>query len=147
MSGIFDRVLIATDGSENNMAAVEKGLAVARLCGSAVYAVYVVDAAMADSTGPVITSASGDLIRRLEAEGMAALGRVQEMAAGLELKTIVILGRPAPSIVACATENKADLIVVGSQGKGGIERLLLGSVASKVVQTADRPVLVVKSRA
>jgi nucleotide-binding universal stress UspA family protein len=53
-------------------------------------------------------------------------------------------GKPAAEIIRFAAEKKADLIVIGSRGKGGLERLLLGSVADEVVRTAPCSVLVVK---
>jgi nucleotide-binding universal stress UspA family protein len=145
MTKLFENILIATDGSENNRAAVEKGLAIARRCGSAVSVMYVMDTSMFDSAEPVVSPVSGDLFRMLEDEGKNAVEQVKKMAEGLDLKTFVIPGRPAHAITAFAEKNHVDLIVVGTSGKGGIERLLLGSVADKVIRTADKPVLVVRN--
>ena len=145
MTKIFDKILIATDGSDNSKAAVEKGLMIARQCESAVYVVYVIDMSTL-SAAPLVTPAAVDVFHQLEVEGKNAVERVKTMANDLNVKTFVISGRPAHEITEFAVENKVDLIVIGSHGTGGIERMLLGSVADKVIRTANQPVLVVRSR-
>ena len=145
MTKIFDKILIATDGSDNSKAAVEKGLMIARQCESAVYVVYVIDMSTL-SAAPLVTPAAVDVFHQLEVEGKNTVERVKTMANDLNVKTFVISGRPAHKITEFAVENKVDLIVIGSHGTGGIERMLLGSVADKVIRTANQPVLVVRSR-
>ncbi len=145
MTKIFDKILIATDGSDNSKAAVEKGLMIARQCESAVYVVYVIDMSTL-SAAPLVTPAAVDVFHQLEVEGKNTVERVKTMANDLNVKTFVISGRPAHEITEFAVENKVDLIVIGSHGTGGIERMLLGSVADKVIRTANQPVLVVRSR-
>ena len=145
MTRIFDKILIATDGSDNSKAAVEKGLMIARQCESAVYVVYVIDMSTF-SAAPLVTPAAVDVFHQLEVGGENAVERVKTMANDLNVKTFVISGRPAHEITEFAVENKVDLIVIGSHGTGGIERMLLGSVADKVIRTANQPVLVVRSR-
>ena len=145
MTKIFDKILIATDGSNNSKAAVEKGLMIARQCESAVYVVYVIDMSTL-SAAPLVTPAAVDVFHQLEVEGKNTVERVKTMANDLNVKTFVISGRPAHEITEFAVENKVDLIVIGSHGTGGIERMLLGSVADKVIRTANQPVLVVRSR-
>ena len=63
------------------------------------------------------------------------------------LTTAVLSGPPAQAIVKYAEEQQADLIVIGSHGRGAVSRLLLGSVAERVLHLAGRPVLVVSHRA
>lgn len=140
---LFERILIATDGSERNMAAVEEALQIGRICGSKVFAVYVMDIGVFESA-----STDGAVIRDtwtvIQREADAALDRVRTMAEGVNLETVILEGKPAAEIVKFAAENGIDLIVIGTQGKRGFERLLLGSVAEKVVQSAPCKVLVVK---
>jgi nucleotide-binding universal stress UspA family protein len=64
-------------------------------------------------------------------------------AAGVACEGVVVQGRPAPSIAQYALESAADLIVMGTHGHGGFERLLLGSVTEKVLRKAPCPVLTV----
>jgi nucleotide-binding universal stress UspA family protein len=139
---LYGRILIATDGSEKNRAAVEEALRISRLCGSAVVAVYVTDLG-------AFESASADVMIRdtwtvVQQEAEAALARVRAMAEGVPLETVVLDGKPAAQIVKFAEESKIDLIVIGTQGKRGLERLLLGSVAEQVIRMAPCKVLVVK---
>ena len=68
-------------------------------------------------------------------------------SAGLDVRAEVCSGVPHREIVARARALRADLIVMGTQGRGGLERSLLGSVADRVVRTAPCPVLTVRGRA
>jgi len=144
MTKVFEKILIATDGSEKNQPAVKKGLALAREFGSTVYVVYVVD----DVT---ITSAEagaliGDLYTTLNKEGEKALENAKQIADGQKVETSILSGRPAKVITEFAVKNKVDLIVVGSLGKTGLTRLVLGSVAESILRMADCMVLVVKNK-
>ena len=81
----------------------------------------------------------------LKEEGEEAVGRVKAAApAGADVETHVLEGNPALEITKFAKDNDCDLIVVGTLGKSGIDRILLGSVAEKVVRIAPCPVLVIK---
>jgi nucleotide-binding universal stress UspA family protein len=143
MAGLFHKVLIATDGSKYSQGAAREGLEIARLHGAKVFALYVIDTrALNMATGMPVP---GNLYTVLQEEGMHAVGRVKQMAAGTEVETFVLPGLPASEIVDFAEDNGVDLIVMGSLGKSGIEALLLGSVASRVIRHAPCPVLVVKS--
>jgi len=139
---LFEKVLIATDGSERNQAAVQEGLRIARACGSAVYAVYVIDEASLTSAQQDVLTA--DVYGELREEGERALGNLRQGAGGIRLETFLLSGRPAQVITGFARERGIDLIVVGSQGKTGLERLLLGSVAESIIRLAECMVLVVK---
>jgi nucleotide-binding universal stress UspA family protein len=63
---------------------------------------------------------------------------------GLKVKSSLTIGNPAREIAERAGKEKADLIVMGTQGKRGVEHVLLGSVAEKVVRLADCPVLTIR---
>jgi nucleotide-binding universal stress UspA family protein len=64
----------------------------------------------------------------------------------LEVETRVLKGHPAEKILSFSEDNNIDMIIVGSLGKGGYERALLGSVSEKIVRHAKIPVLVVRER-
>lgn len=64
---------------------------------------------------------------------------------GLAVKGFILSGRPYNAIIETAKEERANLIVVGSHGRTGISRLLMGSVAERVIGLAECPVLVVKA--
>ncbi|MDZ4203142.1 MAG: universal stress protein [Gallionella sp.] len=79
-------------------------------------------------------------------QGMAALqnARARLDAAGLPYHYHVSVGTPAEAIVQYATEQQADQIIMGRQGQGGLQKLLLGSVVNKVLHLSDHPVTLVK---
>ena len=143
MTGLFERIMVATDGSEKNQHAVEKALEIARACRSTVFAVYVIDETMLSSS-PADVSLEA-VYSTLKSEGDQAVKRVKDMAKDVAVEEAVLSGKAAREIVSFAAKQKIDLIVIGTQGKTGLQRLLLGSVAESVIRTADCPVLVVKS--
>jgi nucleotide-binding universal stress UspA family protein len=142
MTTLFEKILIATDGSEKNRAAVEEALEIGRVCGSTVFAAYETDIGAFESASADVVI--GDTWTVIQREAAAAIDRVRTMADGVHLETVILEGKPAAEIVRFATENGIDLIVIGTQGKRGLERLLLGSVAEQVIRSAPCKVLVVK---
>ena len=140
--GLFTRILVATDGSEKNRAAVDEAMRIGRACRSPVHAVYVVDTRALES-GPA-DMMIGDAWDVLQHEGVEALARVKAGARGVLLETKLLEGNPANEIVKYAAEKGIDLIVIGTQGKRGMARLLLGSVAENVIRAAPSRILVVK---
>jgi nucleotide-binding universal stress UspA family protein len=142
MAELFGKILIATDGSKYSRGAAVKGLEIARFHGSKVYALYVIDLRALTSVNGMPAPENIYLI--LEDEGKRAAGEVKEMAGDLPAEAFVLAGNPASTIVDFAKDNGIDLIVMGTLGKSGIEKLLLGSVAGHVIRHATCPVLVVK---
>lgn len=140
---LFEKILIATDGSEKNKNAVDEAIKIGRACGSTLYAVYVIDTSIYEAD-PADASFE-KVYQQLGKEGEEAVRRVRDLATDLAVETFVIGGRPAREITRFASENKVDLLIVGTQGRSGIERLFLGSVADKVIRTAGCPVLVIRS--
>jgi len=140
----IEKILIATDGSEYTKKAVQYGLSLAKLLGAKVYALCIVDIAPAlsvpleGSLRPVL-----ELIRN---ECMEATSEVKDEGEklGVEVECVVREGKPAKEIVKFAEENGIDLIVMGTLGKGGLEKILLGSVAERVIRTSKVPVMVVR---
>lgn len=138
------KILIATDGSEASEKAADFGIETLKFEGAKVYAVYVIDTA---SYGSVpMDEKKLKRIEQLEEMGRKATSYVERKAkdAGMEAESIVLQGNPAEEIVDFAEEQRVDMIVVGSLGKSGIKRFMLGSVSEKVVRRAKIPVLVVR---
>lgn len=89
---------------------------------------------------------STDTIAQLLSQTSADLAAARQLAqdqGAVEVETIVVEGNPAAEIVRIAQERKTDLIVMGSHGRGGLSRAILGSVADKVMRTAHCPVMIV----
>ena len=126
------------------------GMALARLCGAKVLAVYVMDKFAGCGPSSCVLSdtdrATMSLMESLNKEGDRATRYVEDLAKkeGLEVERIVVEGNPAEEIMRLANERSADLIVMGTLGATGIKKYLLGSVASKIVQHSVIPVLTIR---
>lgn len=140
---MYDRILVPTDGSVEGERAVRHALDLAEAHGADVHALYVVNTASYAGL-PMESSWEGvDELLRSDAE--AAVESVTELAAGrdVDVETAVTEGSPSRQIVRYAENNGCDLIVMGTHGRGGLDRLLLGSVTEKVVRSSSIPVLTV----
>jgi len=140
---MYDAVLLPVDGSEPSDAAVAHAGAIASQFDAAVHVLNVVDL----PTEAVSAGVGGGTSNVIEALHEDAEELVAETAAALpervESTTAVIEGAPAAAIREYADEHDADLIVMGTHGRTGVERVLLGSTTERVVRTADCPVLTV----
>ena len=142
--GEYGRILVPTDGSTEAETVLAHAIDLANVHGASLSAIYVMNTA--SFTGlPMETTWEGidDVLRQ---EGSNALETVQETAEdeGIEIDCQVLEGSPAREIVRYAGEHDCDLVVMGTHGRGGINRLLLGSVAEQVVRTSPVPVLTVR---
>lgn len=140
----FRNIVIATDGSENTQRAISYGIDIAKLSGATVHALYVVN------TSPVIsdswTVGKESIYEIIRSEGEKAVSEVKKIgeASGVEVREVVLDGYPGNEIIDFAENNNIDLIVMGTLGKTGLDRLLIGSVAEKVVRGSKVPVMVVR---
>lgn len=140
-------VVIATDGSPQAREAVEYGLELAAAENAKAVLLQVMpptDWTRLDRGG--LLRPLGDEVRL---RGAPALVEAAELAAerGVPFTTEVVAGRPADEIVAYADSIGADLIVIGSRGRGAVAGALLGSVSRDVVHESRTPVVVVPSAA
>ena len=139
------KILIATDGSPSAREAVEFGLELAEEHAAEVTFVHVVpvlERGYAAGIGvPAAIPHQIDEVDRRPVED--ALGLAAEH--GVDAKGELLAGIPADEIVAYADTIDADLIVLGSRGRGAIATALLGSVSRGVLHEARRPVLVVRA--
>lgn len=142
--GLYERILVPTDGSDATTRAVEEAVDLAETHGATIHALYVLNTASFASI-PTESSVEG-VSDMLEREGNAALDEVETVAteAGVPVERVQLDGSPAREIVRYAEEADCDLIVMGTHGRGGIDRLLLGSVAERVVRSSNVPVLTVR---
>jgi nucleotide-binding universal stress UspA family protein len=137
-------ILVATDGSEYGNAAVNEALNYAKTYGASLKVVHVINI-MADFQGE-IPARTPSLIDEVTAQVKSDLDAIKERAEkeGVKTGTYIKEGDPYKLIVDLAKELNSDLIVLGSHGRTGIQRLLMGSVAERVIGHADCAVLVVK---
>jgi nucleotide-binding universal stress UspA family protein len=141
------RILIATDGSKACENVADLGVEIAKLSGAKIYALYVIDLTLFDSI-LMDNSWVKDACAQFERAGREAICCIERNAeaAGVEAAPIILKGNPAEKILDFAESQKVDMIVVGSTGKSGIKRFMLGSVSEKVVRHSRIPVLVVHER-
>jgi nucleotide-binding universal stress UspA family protein len=144
---MFDKIIIATDGSAFSYMAAKQGVEIARISGGQVVAVYVVDVPrLAQLPGYAgIAGTKGQLLELMIHQGQEATEEVEHIAvdAGVPCSKVILRGHPSDELLRYSTESGADLLVMGSIGKSGLSRFLLGSVAQKVVEHSKVPVMLV----
>jgi nucleotide-binding universal stress UspA family protein len=146
---MFKHILLATDGSPASEHAAQLAVDLARTHGAKLTALYVVDPYPYLGIGE--SNPMGFQAYMGAAQEHAALAHAKvsalwsKFAAPLESQLRVVENVTASvGIIQTAREDGADLIVVGSHGRSGIARLMLGSVAARVVAESPVPVLVVR---
>lgn len=138
---MFDRILVPTDGSPSMQSVVDHAMDLAAVHDATLAGLYVVDTG-SFATLPVESNWDG-IAEMLREEGDQALSAFESMAGDAAVQTAVRDGNPSREIVDYARENDCDAIVMGTHGRGGIDRLLLGSVAERVVRASPVPVVTV----
>jgi nucleotide-binding universal stress UspA family protein len=136
----WKNILLATDGSKYSAFATEKAIDFAKSYGGTLTAISVVDVpAELFAEAPALVD---DLVEKAK----VYVGKVREKAedAGVPVQTFVREGESDKAILSRAMESSIDMIVMGSHGRTGLKRLLMGSVTEKVIGNARCPVLVVK---
>jgi len=143
-SRLFKNIILATDGSKYSENAVEYAVELAKISGARVSAIYVVDTGVF-ATIPMDV-AWENIYELLKAEGNEATDKVEEEAkkSDVDVECFVVEGHPAEEIVKLSETIPADLIVMGTLGKRGLDRFLLGSVAEKISRISKVPVMIVR---
>jgi nucleotide-binding universal stress UspA family protein len=144
-AAVFRKILVAVDNEPIAAHAADIAAELARQGGAELAFIHVIDPALVNAadTGlqpAVLVASAKDEARRMIADFHK---RLPEQQAALEF---VEIGEPASEIVGAAKDWPADLVVIGSHGRGGIRRALLGSVAEAVMRQAPCPVLVARAR-
>lgn len=150
---MYDTILIPTDGSGVAETAISHAIDLADRYDAALHTMYVVDTSAVDiglGTEQVDRIKSGrfDEMPELESRAREATGNVVERGRERDVNVTeaIVGGQPHREIADYADANGVDLIVLGSAGRGGVSRALLGSVAERTLRTTSVPVLVVDAR-
>lgn len=148
---MYKNVLIATDGSKLADKAVAHGIALAKAHHATASVVTVTDIWSAFDMAHEYNRGEKDAIGKYEALAAAGAKRILDKAAeaakaqGVECRLIHVADKhPAEGILSAAEDTGADLIVMASHGRRGMQRLLLGSQANEVVTRSKVPVTVVR---
>lgn len=147
---MYKRILVALDGSETSMRALTASLNLARQGGGRVRLVHVVEELAYLGGFDPYGASSGDLIKVIRENGAKVLttGLAAAGSAGVEADTVLYdnFGERLPDAVADAAKQwNADLIVVGTHGRRGMGRVLMGSGAEQIIRISPVPVLVIRS--
>ena len=145
----FNRIIVATDGSKYSDTAVREAIGISKRRGSTLIAISVVPSEGASPFDIVHTEMMKETIVDKELKmAECTIKDLKELSAkeGVSVTGLIYTGKPYEAIITTAKEKKADLIVVGSHGRSGIDRLLMGSVTERVIGLAECAVLVVKCK-
>ncbi|SCG85750.1 universal stress protein [Methanobacterium congolense] len=131
---MFKNIMVPTDGSKFADKAADIAIEMAKKFSARVTAVHVIDDKLIYP------------FEVLEEEGKTVLNQVQEKGRdnGVQVDEILIVGSPTRDMEKIVEKADADIIVIGTHGKTGLEKLLMGSVAENTLKTVKVPVLIVK---
>ncbi len=135
-----ERILVAVDGSAFSDAAVDQAISLGGICNSEIFVISVVD------LYPEQMEVAPNLVEKMSEDVRQHLDKAKQKVdqVGIPCETIVRMGgKPHEFIVQEAKDKEIDLICMGTRGRSGIERILIGSVAQNVLAHAPCPVLVV----
>lgn len=147
---MYDRILVPTDGSAVSEAALAHAIELADQYDATLHALYVVDI---DAVAYTLGTEQVDRIERGSFDNLPEIRKRAERATGVvadqaKKRGIVVEqhhtgGKPHREIAAYAAANDIDLVVMGSHGRAGVRRALLGSVTERTLRATNIPVLVV----
>ncbi|MDG6996203.1 MAG: universal stress protein [Nitrososphaerota archaeon] len=135
-------ILVAVDGSDSGYRAADFAIGLATKLGSEVLILYVIGASSADPDYRI----PANMVEAFEDMGKEVLGKCEARAknSGTKFNEILVTGDPVSEILRQAEDKKVDCIVMGKRGLGRLEKLLMGSVSTKVSNLSEIPVILVK---
>jgi len=135
---LYDGILVPTDGSQGAKAALEHGIEIASKWDATLHTLYVVDAHLGRS-GPLLEPLRDEkrqTVRDVEVAGTQA---------GLTVVTEIVEGNTHEEILDYVTRYGIDMVIMGTHGRTGLDRVVMGSVTERVVRRSPVPVLTVRS--
>ena len=140
---MFEKILVATDGSEHGYRAARVALELGKISGGKVTAIYVADTVKTSHLpDDMLLFSIRELLLK---EGKEALKQVESLSQekGVAFESVVVEGNPGSEIISYAESAGMDIIILGAVGRTGLDKFLLGSVAEKVVRNSKIPVLTI----
>ncbi|MEA1930079.1 MAG: universal stress protein [Euryarchaeota archaeon] len=140
---MYSEILLPTDGGPASAAAIDHAVELAAETDARLHGLYVLDT----TAYPALDAGREAVLGALKEEGREALEGVTDAAedAGVAVVSELISETPHRGIIEYATDNDIDLIVMGTHGRTGLDRYLLGSVTERIVRTSEIPVLTVRA--
>jgi nucleotide-binding universal stress UspA family protein len=142
---MYERIVVPTDGSACASAAVEHATDIAQQYDASLHLLSVVDSRNISHGSPAVSPAQIESTLQEQAEGVVSEAADEAASEGLSVQTEVITGIPDTAIIDYAEENDLDLIVMGTHGRTGLHRYLLGSVTERTVRQSPVPVLTIRN--
>ena len=145
---MFKHILVPVDGSAASLAAIDKAVGLAKAFGSAVTAIYVIDPYPFTGVGADFAYGQDQYLAAAKAEANAAMDAASQRLRqdGVAAETKVVESHSVwRGVLEAADAVGADLIVMGSHGRRGLEKLVLGSVAQSVLSHTKINTLVVRA--
>jgi nucleotide-binding universal stress UspA family protein len=145
---MFEKILVAVDGSDGGQAALKMSIDLQKICGSellilSVFRTHNMWKASVSFVNPELTGSTDDALEQY-AKNVAEQAKAFAIEQGVKkVRSFYVGGGPARTVVKSAEDHDVDLIVIGSRGLSDSEGYLLGSVSHKVTSTSKRPVLIV----
>ena len=149
---LFKRILIPVDGSPYSLSAVRLGGKLAAVHNSHIWLLHVIDDEVMAQLRRLKSVRNADLESSMEstlveeARGLVANMKGELKGMGIEAAAFIEKGTPHEIILNLAEELDIDLIVMGKLGRRGVKRILLGSVAERVIEFASCPILLYPGR-
>ena len=148
---MYERILVPVDGSPTSNAGLDEAIQLARLSGATIKLIHVLDLFAVSATPYTGVALSAELIDELRQGGQAVLDSAQArvVAGGGRVETRLcdnLAGRVCDVIVEEARQWQANLVVIGTHGRRGVSRLVLGSDAEQIARQSPVPVLLVRGR-
>ena len=140
---VFGKILVPTDGSEYTKSAILKAVELAKVTGSTITALYVLDQTI--FVNMPLDSAVTNTYTLLKKEGESAVSFVKEACGKEGIPCDVLIGEGSPVKFIVESSKDFDLIVMGTLGRTGFSKLMMGSVAERVVRYSNCPVMVIRA--
>ena len=138
----YTKILVAIDGSDHASLAFDHALAIASCCDATLLLTY----AYGDIPSVIGGDARASVIKECEMEAQAILAPYEKTCAekGVKCTLVIRQGRPGRTLVQVASDERCDLIVMGSRGRSEFTEIVLGSVSQRVLSHAHAPVLILR---
>ena len=141
----YQKVLIAVDNSEMTAKVIEQGAKLSSRLDAMAGVVFVVDTSKVNKDSES-GSLPEDLITKLKREADKRIDHLTQEFPDCAFEKFILEGKPSKEIIKVASDWKADLIVMGTQGKTGLKRLLVGSTAENTLRSSNIPILIVPAK-
>ena len=139
------KIVCPLDLSDLSARVAEYAVGMARAFGSEILVIYVVPSVNQYAVMDIPHHSLELFTEEISASAVKHMGKVTtKLFTGIKVETKILTGNPAEEIIKAARENKADMIVMGTRGRTGVDLFVFGSVAEKVVKNSKIPVLTVQ---